>query len=217
MGLVRGLRNTKSLTKQQTVGTNGLILSAISCKFSVLGDEFTQFNSWAEDICYLDFCSAFTRYEAIPLSGSYLIMFVKLMGNRHPTTAQEAGRESHPEPSWAGVNHLHSVVQHHAAHSSEFKNLFSSAHCNFKSPWTHFPVKTGLSNIRTPPLSPRQQLRQSVTSSHSHRLSQKVRVFTKPPANSPRRRVQRRSRVIWARQRQMKAERESGAVTLVSG
>lgn len=36
MGLVRGLRNTKSLTKQQTVGSNGLILSAISCKFSVL-------------------------------------------------------------------------------------------------------------------------------------------------------------------------------------
>lgn len=59
-----------------------------------------------------------------------------------------------------------------------------SAHCNFESLWTHFPVKTGPSSIWTPPSDAASPLRQAVTSSHSRHLSQKVCVFTKPPANA---------------------------------
>lgn len=57
-----------------------------------------------------------------------------------------------------------------------------------------------LASGRTLPSATATPLQQLVTSSHSHHLSQKVCLFTKPwqTQHLPCRRVQSRSRVIWA-------------------
>lgn len=80
-----------------------------------------------------------------------------------------------------------------------------SARCNFESHSTRTPVKSGQSNMPSAsgqplPSATAAQLQQLVTSSHSHHLSQKVCLFTKPrqTRHLPRRRVQSPSRVIWA-------------------
>lgn len=105
----------------------------------------------------------------------------------------------------------------------EFWLLLVSACCNFESHSTRTPVKTGQSNMPLasgqPLPSATAQLRQFVTSSHSHHLSQKVCLFTKPQQTRhlPRRRVQSPSRVIWAWQWKMKAQTEAGALKHVSG
>lgn len=106
----------------------------------------------------------------------------------------------------------------------EFCLPLLSARCNFESHSTHPPVKMGQSNMplasgQPLPSATATQLQQLVTSSHSHHLSQKVCLFTKPwqTRHLPRRRVQSRSGVIWAWQWKMKAQTEAGALKHVSG
>lgn len=107
---------------------------------------------------------------------------------------------------------------------SEFWLLLVSARCSYESHSTHTPVKTGQSNMplasgQPLPSAAAAQLQQLVTSSRSHRLSQKVCLFTKPwqTRHLPRRRVQSLSRVIWAGQWKMKAQTGAGALKHVSG
>lgn len=102
--------------------------------------------------------------------------------------------------------------------------LLFSAHSKFESHSTHTPVKMGQSNMPLAsghplPSATATQLQQLVTSSHSHHLSQKLCLFTKPwqTRHLPRRRVQSRSRVIWAWQWKMKAQTEAGALKHVCG
>lgn len=107
---------------------------------------------------------------------------------------------------------------------SEFWLLLVSARCSYESHSTHTPVKTGQSNMplasgQPLPSAAAAQLQQLVTSSRSHRLSQKVCLFTKPwqTRHLPRRRVQSLSRVIWAGQWKMKAQTGAGSLKHVSG
>jgi len=92
----------------------------------------------------------------------------------------------------------------------ELWQLLVSAHCA-GSHSTRTPFKTGQSNMplasgQPLPSATAAQLQQLVTSSHSHHLSQKVCLFTKPRQtwHLPRRQVQSPSRVIRAWQWKMK-------------
>lgn len=88
----------------------------------------------------------------------------------------------------------------------------------------HIALSKGQSNMPSAsgqplPSATAAELQQLVTPSHSHHLSQKVCLFTKPrrTRHLPSRRVQSLSRVIWARQWKMKAQTEARAVKHVSG